>query len=440
MTMNSQIRTDSPAIDRTGKRDATAQLQALIDEAARTQKEVVFSPGIYKIHGLFVPSCSRIQFEEGAQLTASLADEDYSLIPTRVAGIDMDFYPALLNVRDAHDVTLSGPGVIDGNGPYWWAKYWGKDGRGGIRSLYDKAGLRWAADYDCLRPRNLLVQHSSRVIIEGMILRNSGFWNCHILFSNEVTIRGISVDSCAGGSPSTDGIDIDSSHHVVVERCVIDCDDDDIAIKSGRDYDGYKDHECSSDIEIHHCTIKRGYGITLGSEVSGGIENIHIHDIAFEGSSCGFRIKSSAPRKGYIRHVHLAHLQMKSVCYLFHLFLDWNPAYCHCELPEGYQGEIKPTYQALLKSIPSSVRKTQVSDIVIEDVQSVNDPNYSGISRIFTIQGYSDEPIRNLVFRDMVIKAKEYGYLSDVENIQFENCSLHYDRRRDPRNDTFDNR
>ncbi len=66
----------------------------------------------------------------------------------------------------------------------------------------------------------------------------TGFWGCQILYSDHCTINGLTINNNIGGhGPSTDGIDIDSSTHVLVENCDIDCNDDNICIKSGRDAD-----------------------------------------------------------------------------------------------------------------------------------------------------------------------------------------------------------
>ena len=76
--------------------------------------------------------------------------------------------------------------------------------------LYDKKNLRFAADYDCKRPKNLLIQKSSNINIEDIILEDSGFWNLHILYSNNIKINNINIISEDEIGPSTDGIDIDS--------------------------------------------------------------------------------------------------------------------------------------------------------------------------------------------------------------------------------------
>lgn len=53
-----------------------------------------------------------------------------------------------------------------------------------------------------------------------------------------------------GHGPSTDGIDIDSSTNILVENCEVDCNDDNICIKAGRDADGLRvnssDGECGN--------------------------------------------------------------------------------------------------------------------------------------------------------------------------------------------------
>ena len=61
---------------------------------------------------------------EGATLVGSEQLKDYPMLPTRIAGIEMTWPAALVNVRDEHDVKITGKGTIDGDGPVWWKSYW----------------------------------------------------------------------------------------------------------------------------------------------------------------------------------------------------------------------------------------------------------------------------------------------------------------------------
>lgn len=434
------FKTSDRQIDNSGAALVTEQLQGLIDEAANAKGILILEKGTYQTAALFLKSGMEFHFEDGAVLLGTTDESQYPVIGTRAAGIEMDWYPGILNCNGQSDVTVSGNGTIDGQGEYWWNKYWGEDGISGMRGEYDKKGLRWACDYDCMRVRNVVVMESSNVTLKDFTSSRSGFWNVHICYSSNVHVDGLKITACGVHSPSTDGIDIDSCDHVLVENCVTSCNDDSICIKSGRDADGLKVGRPCHDITVQNCEILAGFGVTIGSEVSGGVYGITLKDLQYYGTDCGFRIKSSIARRGYIRDILVDGLTMVNVKYPFHLFLNWNPAYSYCELPADYKGEIKEHWEKLLEPIPDTIPKTEVNGITVRNVKAYNEPDYDGTSRAFHIEGFEDAPIRNVTFRDMELSCKEYGVINYASDVRFENVSVSVSGTRDEKNDTYDNR
>ena len=425
-------------IAKDGKSLVTDILQRALDECSFNHETLIISKGIYLTGPLFIKSNTTLIIKEDALILGTTDESKFKLINTRVAGIDMEFYPAILNVIDANNVTIRGLGVIDGNGPYWYKKYWGEDTLGGMRKDYDQANLRWACDYDCLRPRNILVQNSSEITLCDFTSKDSGFWNVHILYSHNVHIDHIKINSGMKNSPSTDGIDIDSSYDVLIENVITHCNDDSICIKSGRDSDGIKKNIPSHDIVIKNCSLYEGFGLTLGSEVSGGIYNIFIENISFYNTDCGFRIKSSSQRKGYIKDVYIKHLNMVNVKYLFNIFVNWNPAYSKCELPSSYKGTLKEHYKKLIEPIEG--KNTTICNIDINDVKSRYTKDYEGINRIFNLVGFNDSPLHKLNFENMDIKAKEYGVIENVTHMTISKSNIDYLVEIDENNNEYDNR
>lgn len=182
------------------------------------------------------------------------------------------------------------------------------------------------------------------------------------------------------------------------------------------------------------------FGVTIGSEVSGGVHDITIKNLDYRGTDCGLRIKSSVARRGYIRDVKVDGLRMVNVKYPFHFFLNWNPAYSYCTLPEGYEGEIPDHWRKLLEVIPDSVPKTKVSDITIENVTACNEEGYDGISRAFHMEGFEDQPIERVVFRNVSVACKEYGVINYTKDIEFHHVTVSVSGSRDEKNDSYDNR
>lgn len=432
----SNIKTSDFCIDCSGNDEVTKQLQELIDCLPNGGK-LTITKGIYLTGPLFLKSNMEFHLEEGAILLGITKEDNYPIIATRVAGIEMPWYPAILNCIEAEHVTISGKGTIDGQGAYWWNKYWGEDMCGGMRKEYDQKGLRFACDYDCKRPRNVYVANSSNIILKEFRSYQAGFWNVHILYSKHIHVDGIKIDSASLNSPSTDGIDIDSCAHVLVENCVTSCNDDSICIKSGRDFDGMKVNRSAHDITIRNCVINSGFGVTIGSEVSGGVYDIYIQNMRYNGTDCGFRIKSSHARKGYIKNIFINGLHLKNVKYLFHFCLNWNPEYCLCELPEGYNGPIPLHWEKLLHHPFINEPDTLVQNIIVENVVSEFSDNQN-ISRAFHIEGFKNQPIKDIFFKNVTLNCLEYGVISYVENLRFENVNVSILGASVPENDYYD--
>lgn len=433
------IRTSERNIDSTGKTLVTNELQALLDEAAG-KGTLILTPGRYLTATLYLRSNTELVLEEGSELVATTDESQYKTAWTRVAGIMMEGYEGLITVRDAEHVTVRGKGTINGNGPYWWAKYWGTDCKGGLRAEYDPKGIRWAADYDVRRIRNVVVDSSKDITLKDFTSFESGFWNVHVLFSERVLVEGVHIKSSSPVSPSTDGIDIDSSAYVTVRECVTETNDDSICVKSGRDWDGWKTARPCHHIVIERCKILSGFGVTIGSEVSGGVHDITIRDMDFRGTDCGFRIKSSRARRGYIRDVLATDLRMVNVKYPVHINLDWNPAYSCCSLPDGFEGAMPPHWQKLLEKIPDSVPLTQVGNIMLSHLSAGFTSDYQGTSRALDIEGYEDENIKDLTLEKVSIKAHEFGIISGVSGLTLKDTVITASGNRDAANDDYDSR
>ena len=402
------------------------------------QVKVIIPKGTYLTGSIFLQSNMELHFEDGAELIGSTNEADHPKIHTRVAGIEMDWIAALLNIYEKENVTVTGKGILNGQGQHWWNKYWGEDEKSGLRKDYDAKGLRWVVDYDCYRPINFLVYSSKNILIKEITSRMSGFWNLHICYSEHVHVDGICISENYG--PSTDGIDIDSSRHILVENCETFCNDDSICLKAGRDGDGLEVNRVCEDIEIRNCNILKGCGVTIGSENSGGIKDVYIHDLTYHNTDCGFRIKSARTRGGFIRNIRVEHLSMTNVQYPFSWVLNWHPLYSYCEIPKDYEGEIPEHWHTLTKPVPEGKGLTQIENILIQHVDARITEDRKVSSRAFEIQGYPEKPMRNISFEDISIEADEFGRISAVENMQWNKVTLHMKNENNPDNDVYDNR
>jgi polygalacturonase len=395
-----------------GVTNSTVAIQKAIDECSKAGGGIVsFAPGVYVTGAIFLKNNVHLKVDSGVTLTGSQNDIDYPRFPSRIAGIEMTWLSALINVNDAKNVKISGGGTIDGNGKKWWDKYWN------LRKEYEPKGLRWASDYDAERVRLLVVSRSSDVTLENLSLKRSGFWTVQILYSDYVTIDGIKISD--NGGPSTDGVDVDSSARVVIQNCDIDNNDDDICLKAGRDYDGLRVARPTEYVLIRNNTIRRGGGvIAFGSETSGGIRHVVALDNVGLGTKEGVRFKSAKTRGGYVEDVLVRGLKMDKVVLPFTFTLNWNPSYSYATIPAGMTSV--PPYWIVMNTpvIPVERGYCQFKDIRIENVE------VTGAKRIFTASGLPDKTIQNVVFSNITAEGDEAGTIENAENWKLENVRI----------------
>lgn len=400
----------------------TKAIQAAIDAAAEDGGMVVLGEGRYLSGSLFLKSGIEFYLSEGTVLLGVQDEAQYPFVASRVAGVEMKWPAGLLNVMNQMDVVISGSGTIDGQGEYWWKKYWGEDRKGGMRAVYEPQGLRWAVDYDCTRPRNIIIIHSDNIELKDFTCLRSGFWNIHLCYSRRIHVDGVHIGENSG--PSTDGIDIDSCDEVLIENAVISCNDDSICLKSGRDADGLRVNRVCENVTIQNCRMYAGSGITLGSETSGGIRNIHIRDNYYEGTDFGFRIKSARTRGGVLENIKVENLELVNVKHTFSFLLDWNPTYSYCALPEGYTGEVSERWQKLIECVPLEKGIPTVKNIQIKNIQSHYTEDYDGMAMAFEIEAFEGFPIEEVRFQNVQIAAKSFGKIKGVKNWTFEGLTL----------------
>lgn len=415
----------------------TVAIQKTIDAAAEAGGGVVtFDKGVYLSGAIFVKSGVTLHLDEGVELRAVQDDALFPDRPTRVAGIEMVWPSALVNVYQQTNVVISGKGSIDGNGQYWWWKFWGKDGKGGMLKGYRERGLRWAVDYDCKRVRALAVYDSKDVEIHDVTIKRSGFWSLTLTYSERVIVDGVIIRANIGGfGPSSDGIDIDSSRDILVQNCDIDCNDDNFCLKAGRDADGLRVNRPTENITIRNCISRSGHGmLTLGSETSGGIRNVHVHNLKAFGTSNGIRIKSARVRGGVIRDIRIHDIAMQGVTRPLHFELNWYPSYSYPTLPDDVDTNNMPVHWKTLTTRvePPELGIPEVHDIVISNVTA------TAADKAIYVNAYPEKPMRNVRLENVSIEAKESGSLKNaadwtLKNVKFriagetelgmENCS-----------------
>jgi polygalacturonase len=422
-----------------GRSLCTDAIQKAIETVAEKGGGAVVLPeGVYRTGALFVRSGVELRITKGATLQAVQDDSMYPELWTRYAGIEMYAPSALINVCSQDNVKITGKGTIDGNGEYWWDKFWGQDEQGGMLKEYTRKNLRWAVDYDCKRPRLLMIWNSSNIAIEGLTLERSPFWTVHIAYSTKVAVDGVVIRRNAG--PSTDGINVDSSSDVLIENCDIDCNDDNICMKSGRDADGLRINRPTENVVIRNCITRSGHGMfTIGSDMSGGVRNVEVYNMKALGTWIGISIKSARTRGGLVDNIAIHDVEMVNVSRPFRFILNWFPKFSYTEIPSNWQGEIPEHWKTLCQPVVPRERgipefkNISIANVSVKSLDCVRQweasspvrrPPVPLTSQAFDVDANPEKPIRNVRWANIEIEADEAGRIGHARDWTMTNVSV----------------
>lgn len=271
----------------------TDAISKAVEECEKNGGGKIYIPaGKYLTGPIFLKSNMNLYLESGAVLVFSDNPEDYPVVVSRWEGVKRDCYASCINAYNAENISITGRGVIDGNGANWWKIFRAKENK------YPRPKL--IAPYEC-----------NNVLIEGVKLQNSPSWTINTILCENVTVDKITINN-PSDSPNTDGIDPESCNNVHISNCHIDVGDDCIAVKAGTEDTEIK-VPCTN-ITITNCTMVHGHGgVVLGSEMSGGIVNVTISNCVFEGTDRGIRLKSRRGRGGCVEDVRVSNIVMNKV-------------------------------------------------------------------------------------------------------------------------------
>jgi len=382
-----------------GTSDARPAILAAIEKAvADGGGRVVLPAGTWYSKGpIHLRSRVELHLEKGARLLFSPDPADYlPVVKTRWEGTEVLSYSPLVYARDVEDVAITGPGTIDGNaksGFRAWHTQAGSDVQRLRRMGFTGVPLaeRVFAEGTHLRPPLIQLFGAKRVLLEGYTALNSPFWVNHLVYAEHAVVRGIRVDS---RFPNNDGVDVDSSRYVLVERSTFTTGDDSVVIKSGRDADGRAIGRPSEQVVVRDNDMGGEDGIALGSEMSGGIRHVYFTDNRLRSGSSAIRFKANLDRGGSVEHVGVRNFKVGSFERLFWFQLD-------------YPGELGGNFPALYR------------DIVFEGFE-VED-----VGTFFEAHAPAAAPLRDVTLRDVKVRsAKTPLVLENVEGLRLERVTI----------------
>lgn len=285
---------------------------------------VVVPKGTFLTGAIHLESDVDLHVSEGATLLFSNDPADYlPLVFTRFASTECMNFSPLIYAFEKQNIAVTGPGVLDGQADedHWWnwtrkaqggasQEERGSSGQNDMKTLVEEMG-----DHDVpvakrvfgpghyLRPNFVQPYRCRNVLLSEFTMRRSPMWELNPTLCRNVTVRGVQIDS---HGPNNDGCDPDACSDVLIERCTFSTGDDCIAIKAGRNRDGRRVGVPTTNVIVQDCVMKDGHGgVSIGSEVSGGIKNVYVRrcEMSSPHLQRALRVKTNSYRGGTIENI-----------------------------------------------------------------------------------------------------------------------------------------
>jgi polygalacturonase len=373
---------------------------------------VIVPAGVFLTGAVRLRSNVNLHVAKGATLKFSTDPKAYlPLVHTRWEGMELMHLSPFIYAYEEQNVAITGEGTLDGQGKSFFWKWHGNPRYGGNPEVLSQRPAR-ARLYEMmdknvpieqrvfgegyyLRPQFIQPYKCKNVLIEGVRVIDSPMWEVHPVLCENVTIRNLHI---ATHGPNNDGCDPESCKDVLIDNCYFDTGDDCIAIKSGRNNDGRRINVPTENIIIRNCTMKDGHGgITVGSEISGGVRNLFAHDCKLDSPDLwtALRVKNNASRGGRLENFYFRNITVGQVSRAV-VEIDFN-------YEEGAKGEHIPL----------------VRNYIVENLTCANG------NRAVDLQGLDNAPIFNVSMRNCTFgKVDKPSIVKNVKGLELENVRI----------------
>ncbi len=384
-----------------GRRLDTAALNAAVDACAQAGGGTVYvPPGRYLTGTVALKSNVTLDLESGATLLGSENPEDYPSTPS-VWGDAHEMMAPLIYAVDAHHVTITGRGTIDGQGAIWWHRLRLTEPKKFPPGPQTEADRAEAAKMSRGRPHLIRPVRCTDVVIEQVTLRNSAEWTIHPMWCERVRVEGVTILNPATMAHNTDGIDPESCRNVQILDCRIDTGDDCVTLKSGLNELGRKMGRPDENITIANCVMYHGHGgVTIGSEMSGGVRNVVVTNCVFQGTDIGIRLKSQRGRGGVVEGLSVSNIVMQDVP---------TPI----SISSFYSGNDQPS-----EVHPVDEGTPRFRDLLFSNISA------RGAKAAGTILGLREMPVENVTLTNVHIEAQTGFSVTDATGVTFQDCVI----------------
>jgi polygalacturonase len=407
--------------------------------------KVIIPPGIWLTGPIILKSNLELHAETGALIKFSTDKTLYPIIETSFEGLNTWRCISPIYGKNLENVAFTGNGVWDGSGEAWrqvkksklsedqWKKFvasggvlndkkdnWypseqylkGSKGADQNVRLDLKTKEEFEAIHDFLRPVMVSIQNSKRVLFDGPVFQNSPAWNIHPFMIEDLIVRNITVRN-PWFSQNGDGLDVESCKNVIVENSSFDVGDDAICIKSGKDKDGRDRGVACENIIVRNNIVYHGHGgVTVGSEMSGGVKNLHVSNCTFMGTDVGLRFKSTRGRGGIVENIYISDIFMTDIP---SQAISFDLYYGGKSIAETLaEGGNKINTQM----VPVNEETPQFKNILIKNI------TIKGAYQAVFLQGLPEMNLQNIEISNLIAKAENGFSIIDANGIKITNAKL----------------
>jgi len=404
---------------------------------------IVIPRGLWLTGPIVLKSNINLYAEKGALVVFSTNKDLYPIIETSFEGLKTFRCLSPISGKDLENIAFTGEGIYDGSGDAWRHVKRGKMTDGQWKKLLASGGVlnnkgdewypseefkrgsensnmnvpRDIEDYedikDFLRPVMVSLVKCKNILLDGPVFQNSPAWCIHPLMCENLTIRNIDVRN-PWYSQNGDGLDIESCKNNLVYNCTFDVGDDAICIKSGKDKDGRDRAMPTENTIVKNCVVYHGHGgVTVGSEMSGGVKNMHVSCCTFIGTDVGLRFKSNRGRGGIVEGIYISNIDMKDIptnAISFNLYYGGKSV--SEMLAEGNEDKTKLEIPDVSEETP------QFKDISIKNVI------VKGAYQAIYLQGLPEMNLENVLLENMTMEAENGMLCMDANGITIKNLNL----------------
>ncbi|RVT80028.1 glycoside hydrolase family 28 protein [Flavobacterium sufflavum] len=407
--------------------------------------KVIIPPGIWLTGPIILKSNLELHAETGALIKFSPDKSLYPLVETSFEGLNTWRCISPIYGKNLENVAFTGSGVWDGSGEVWrqvkkakltesqWKKFVASGG------VVNKTQTSWypsevfmnaseGADqnvrldlktkedfetiHDFLRPVLVSIQNSKRVLFDGPVFQNSPAWNIHPLMIEDLIVRNVTVRN-PWFSQNGDGLDVESCKNVLVENSSFDVGDDAICIKSGKDKDGRDRKKPCENIIIRNNIVYHGHGgVTVGSEMSSGVKNMHVSNCSFMGTDVGLRFKSNRGRGGVVENIFISDIYMTDIP---SQAISFDLYYGGKSIAETLEeGGTKVANKAL----PVDEKTPQFKNISMKNI------TIAGAQQAVFLQGLPEMNLENISISNLIAKADKGVTIIDGTGIKISDAKF----------------